>query len=178
MYDNALGVKHDDDKVFEYYRKSAEQGFALGMFSLGEMYYGGQGCEKNDQQAVYWIQKAEKEYDDPNVYITLATILRDSEDDSVRDPDRAFEYAQKAVDTGSETALNLMGTFYENGTGVPQDYKKAFEYYSLAAEEGVEIAYLSMGAFYQLGYGVSQDYWKAVESGNCTSVKLLQRENA
>lgn len=163
MYDNALGVKHDDDKAFEYYRKSAEQGFALGMFSLGEMYYGGQGCEKNDQQAVYWIQKAEKEYDDPNVYITLATILRDSEDDSVRDPDRAFEYAKKAVDTGSETALNLMGTFYENGTGVPQDYKKAFEYYSLAAEKGVEIAYLSMGAFYQLGYGVSQDYWKAVE---------------
>ena len=163
MYDNAFGVEHDEHKAFEYYQKSAEQGFPLGMFSLAEMYYGGQGCEKDDQKAVYWLQKAEKEMEDPNIYITMAMILRDSEDESVRNPTQAYEYAQKAVDTGNETALNLMGTFYEKGTGVQQDYKKAFEYYSQAADQGVEIAYLSMGAYYQGGYGVAQDYKKAAE---------------
>lgn len=163
MYDNAFGVEHDENKAFEYYQKSAEQGFPLGMFSLAEMYYGGQGCEKDDQKAVYWLQKAEKEMEDPNIYITMAMILRDSEDESVRNPTQAYEYAQKAVDTGNETALNLMGTFYENGTGVQQDYKKAFEYYSQAADQGVEIAYLSMGAYYQGGYGVIQNYKKAAE---------------
>ena len=163
MYDNALGVDHDENKAFDYYRKSAEQGFALGMFSLGEMYYTGQGCEKNDREAVYWLQKAEKKLDDPGIYVTLAMIFRDSEDDSIWDPDKAFEYAQKAVDTGNETALNLMGTFYESGIGVEPDYKKAFEYYAKAAENGVEIAYLSMGAYYQGGYGVPQDLQKAVE---------------
>lgn len=144
MYDNAFGVEHDENKAFEYYQKSAEQAFPLGMFSLAEMYYSGQGCEKDDQKAVYWLQKAEKEMEDPNIYITLAMILRDSEDDSIRNPIQAHEYAQKAVDTGNETALNLMGTFYENGTGVQQDYKKAFEYYSRAADQGVEIAYLTI----------------------------------
>lgn len=163
MYDNAFGVEHDENKAFEYYQISAEQGYPLGMFSLAEMYYDGQGCEKDDQKAVYWLQKAEKEMEDPNIYITLAMILRDSEDESVRNPVQAYEYARKAVDTGNENALNLMGTFYENGTGVQQDYKKAFEYYSRAADQGVEIAYLSMGAYYQGGYGVAQDYKKAAE---------------
>lgn len=163
MYDNAFGVEHDESKAFEYYQKSAEQGFPLGMFSLAEMYYGGQGCEKDDQKAVYWLQKAEKEMEDPNIYITMAMILRDSEDESVRNLTQAYEYVQKAVNTGNETALNLMGTFYENGTGVQQDYKKAFEYYSQAADQGVEIAYLSMGVYYQEGYGGTQDYKKAVE---------------
>lgn len=163
MYDNAFGVEHDDNKAFEYYQKSAEQGFPLGMFSLAEMLYGGLGCEKDDSKAVYWLQKAEREMEDPNIYITLAMILRDSEDPSVNDPNKAFEYAQKAVDTGNETALNLMGTFYENGTGVDRDYKKAFDYYSRAADKGVEIAYLSMGAYYQGGYGVPQDLKKAAE---------------
>lgn len=163
MYDNAYGVEHDEHKAFEYYKKSAEEGFPLGMFSLAEMFYGGQGCEKDDSKAVYWLQKAEKEIEDPNIYITLAMILRDSEDPSVHDPIKAFEYAQKAVDTGNETALNLMGTFYENGTGVTQDYKKAFDYYAQAADNGVEIAYLSMGAYYQGGYGVPQDFKKAAE---------------
>lgn len=163
MYDNAFGVEHNEKKAFEYYLKSAEQGFPLSMFSLAEMYYGGQGCKKDDQKAVYWLQKAENEMEDPNIYITLAMILRDSEDKSVRNPTQAYKYAQKAVDTGNETALNLMGTFYENGTGVQQDYKKAFEYYSRAADQGVEIAYLSMGAYYQGGYGVPQDYKKAVD---------------
>lgn len=88
------------------------------IFSLAEMYYGGQGCEKDDQKAVYWLQKAEMEMGDPNNYITMAMILRDSEDESVRNQTQDFEYAQKAVDTGNETALNLMGTFYENDTGV------------------------------------------------------------
>ena len=144
MYDNAYGVEHDEHKAFEYYKKSAEEGFPLGMFSLAEMFYGGQGCEKDDSKAVYWLQKAEKEMEDSSIYITLAMILRDSEDPSVHDLNKAFEYAQKAVDTGNETALNLMGTFYENGTGVTQDYKKAFDYYAQAADNGVEIAYLSM----------------------------------
>ena len=149
MYDNAFGVEHDENKAIEYYQKSAEQGFPFGMFSLAEMYYGGQGCEKDDQKAVYWLQKAEKEMEDSNIYITMAMVLRDSEDESVRNLTPAYEYAQKAVDTGNETALNLMGTFYENGTGVRQDYKKAFEYYSQAVDQGVEIAYLGMGAYYQ-----------------------------
>ena len=163
MYDNALGVDHDESKAFDYYRKSAEQGFALGMMALGEMYYTGQGCEKNDEEAVYWLQKTEKEFEDPSVYITLAMIFKDSEDDSIWNPDKAFVYAQKAVDTGNETALNLMGTFYESGIGVEPDYNKAFEYYSKAAENGVEIAYLSMGAYYQSGYGVPQDLQMAVK---------------
>lgn len=165
MYDNAIGIEHDVDKAFEYYKKSAEQGLPQGQFSLGEMYYAGLGCEKNDQEAVYWLQKAEaeSEYDDVDVLMTLATIYRDSKDSSVNNPKKAFEYTQKAIDAGSDLAYSIMGTLYENGWGVQQDYQKAFQYYSIAADKGEEMAFLSMGAYYLNGYGVQKDEKKAVE---------------
>lgn len=41
-----------------------------------------------------------------------------------------------------EKVLNLISTFYENGTCTPQDYKKVFGYYSLAAEKFLEKRWL------------------------------------
>lgn len=161
--DEGTYVEHNPHKAIEFYTKSAKQGYPPAEFALGEMYYFGQGCDKNDQEAVYWISKAEKEYEDTNLYITLSMIYRESEDESVNNPEKAFLYAQKAADAGNATGYNLLGMLYELGCGVEQNYEKAFNYYLEAANGGVEIAYLSVGAFYQNGYWVKKDERKAVE---------------
>lgn len=163
MYDNAQGVEHDPEKAFIYYKKAAEKGFAPAQTSLGEQYYFGIGCQKNDSEAVYWLEKSVKEYPDANVYITLATIYKDTSDASLSSPSKSLSCVQKAIDEGSETALNLMGLYYELGYGVEKDYSQAVHYYQLAADNGVESAYVNLGAFYQYGYGVSKDERKAIE---------------
>ena len=58
-------------------------------------------------------------------------------------------------------SINL-GIMYDNGQGVPQDYKEAVKWYRLAAEQGYVC---SIQSWYHVrnGEGVPQDYKEAVK---------------
>ena len=69
-----------------------------------------------------------------------------------------------------------MGILYENGKGVPQDYKKAMEWYLEAVEAGqgktLGIACYNIGKLYERGFGVEKNsitaldwYQKAKDAG-------------
>ena len=53
-----------------------------------------------------------------------------------------------------------MGTLYEHGQGVEQNYKSASIWYEKAAEKGHPKAQFNLGGLYYLGLGVKQDYSK------------------
>ena len=50
---------------------------------------------------------------------------------------------------------------YDDGQGVPQDYKEAVKWYTLAAEQGHASAQTNLGLMYVNGTGVLQDYIRA-----------------
>ena len=50
---------------------------------------------------------------------------------------------------------------YNNGQGVPQDYKEAVKWYRLSAEQGDREAQYNLGNRYYHGQGVPQDYLSA-----------------
>ena len=52
---------------------------------------------------------------------------------------------------------------YENGYGVPQDYKEAIKWYTLAAEQSYARAQYNLGLMYENGQGVPQDYKEAIK---------------
>lgn len=52
------GVEKNYNLAFEYYTKSAEQGYVLAIHQLGIMYYNGTGIEKNTNKAVELFTKA------------------------------------------------------------------------------------------------------------------------
>ena len=52
---------------------------------------------------------------------------------------------------------------YQNGQGVPQDYKEAVKWYLKAAEQGNAIAQNHLGVMYDQGKGVTQDYKEAAK---------------
>ena len=47
---------------------------------------------------------------------------------------------------------------YNEGIGVPQDYKEAVKWYRLAAEQGDAEAQNNLGVMYDKGRGIDQDY--------------------
>ena len=51
---------------------------------------------------------------------------------------------------------------YDNGQGVPQDYKQAFDWYRKAAAQGHADAQAKLGWLYSNGHGVPQDHKQAV----------------
>ncbi len=50
---------------------------------------------------------------------------------------------------------------YEEGQGVPQDYKEAIRLYRLSADQGFAKAQSNLGVKYYEGQGVPQDYVSA-----------------
>lgn len=46
------------ENAFNWYRKSAEQGFVWGCYQLGSMYESGTACEQNMEKAIFWLEKA------------------------------------------------------------------------------------------------------------------------
>jgi TPR repeat protein len=62
---------------------------------------------------------------------------------------------------GDADAQYTLGTLYEFGIGVPQDYTKAREWYEKAAAQGNAIAQKQLGTLYEFDSGVPQDYAKA-----------------
>ena len=50
--------KQDYQQAFNWYQKSANQGYATAQYNLGVMYRDGQGVRQDYQQAFNWYQKS------------------------------------------------------------------------------------------------------------------------
>ena len=80
-----------------------------------------------------------------------------------KDYKHAAEWLEKSAAQGNANAQFMLGSFYEEGLGVPQDHKRAFELFRKAAEQGHAYSQFDLGRRYEKGLGVSQDYKQAVE---------------
>lgn len=93
----------------------------------------------------------------------------------------AMQFYQQAIKESDDArAINAIGTMYELGTGVKQNYKKAFEYYEDAAVKGNTKAYGNVAALFERGLGVKKDkgralmvYCQAMNRGDGKSINNL-----
>jgi uncharacterized protein len=67
------------------------------------------------------------------------------------------------ADHGNAVAQFDLGSMYESGHGVPQDYIAAMKWFRLAAEQGNAMAQYDLGSMYYNGHGVAQDYTEAAK---------------
>jgi TPR repeat protein len=51
-----------------------------------------------------------------------------------------------------------LGTLYEHGLGVPQDYAEAAKWYRKASDQGNSSAQTALSGLYTIGRGVPQDF--------------------
>jgi TPR repeat protein len=70
---------------------------------------------------------------------------------------------RKQAEAGDANAQFNIGSMYENGSGVRQDYAEAARWYRKAAERGDARAQYNLGIFHQNGWGVPQDHAEAVK---------------
>ncbi|MGO8754355.1 MAG: tetratricopeptide repeat protein [Gallionellaceae bacterium] len=75
----------------------------------------------------------------------------------------AMKELRPLAENGDASAQNYVGFMYDNGQGVPVDYKLAGEWYSKAAEQGNEVAQHNLGLLYGNGLGVQQDWVQALK---------------
>ncbi len=78
------------------------------------------------------------------------------------DFETALKELRPLAKQGHAKAQFAMGVMYDNGLGVPQDYKEAVHWYRRAAEQGHAKAQSNLGLMYRKGQGVPQDDKEAV----------------
>ncbi|MCP4354754.1 MAG: sel1 repeat family protein, partial [Proteobacteria bacterium] len=95
---------------------------------------------------------------------------------------RVFEILKNKVNKGNATANEhyALGYIYENGIGVPVDYKKAMKQYKLSAKQGDAKSQALLGYKYYKGKSTPVDYKKAMkwfklsaEQGNANAQGML-----
>lgn len=64
----------------------------------------------------------------------------------------------KAAERGDVKAQFELGSFYEHGNGITQDYTQALKWYRKSAEQGYKYAQYNLGTLYDSAKGVPQSY--------------------
>jgi TPR repeat protein len=89
---------------------------------------------------------------------------------SAKDFSLKFLHLKAAL--GHAPSQSKLGIIYNDGAGVPQDYKEAMEWLRKAADQGVAEAQYGLGVMYHNGMGIPQDnkeaekwYGKAANQG-------------
>ena len=145
-------------KKWQKLLKKAKKGDAEAQIEVGQIYsdgYIGLNQEvivkKNDKLAYKWHEKAAEQ---DNVFgIELLAYHLDCGIGCEKNTKRAIELYKIAIDNGSSSAANNLGTIYRD----KGNYKKAFAYYDLSMRIEKSDYSLHVGLCYFYGIGVSQD---------------------
>lgn len=78
-------------------------------------------------------------------------------------PDETTRIITELAESGDPEAQHILGFMYDQGDGVPKDYKEAVKWYTKAAKQGHAGAQCNLGMMYHSGQGVLQNYNNAAK---------------
>ena len=147
--------------AFSFYKKSAQQGCAIGMHQTARCYLHGLGTILDDKQANHWLTQA----DEAGVLestVCLAEGYASGRGMEQPDERRALSLFAKAAARGNTYAMRTLGlSYYEGILTLIKDRKKGFEWYKRAADLGDPIAQYNVAVEYNNGQVVRRDLAQA-----------------
>jgi TPR repeat protein len=171
-------------EAVSWFRKVAEQGYALAQAGLGQMYETGDGgLSKDDAQAMRLYRLAA---DQGNAIgrTGLGHMYAQGRGGLTQDDAKAVRLYRLAVDQGYPMAQVRLGHMYARGRGgLTMNESKAVRLYRLAADQGSAAGQFDLGAMYEHGRGglprdtaqAERLYRLAAAQGNEHATKALER---
>ena len=159
MYEFGEGVERDYAEAVKWYRRAAEQGYALGQYCLGDMYENGKGVAESYPQALALYRKA-AEQGNTSAQVSLAGMYENGSG-VARDYAEAMKWYRKAAEAGSADAQCDLGLMYELGRGVPENNSEAVAWYRRAADQDYARGQYCLADMYENGKGVAKNYVEA-----------------
>lgn len=163
-YAEGIGVEQDETETFGWIKKSAEQGFGMAEYFIGEYYLDDSSPELNKKLGIEYLEKAIS-HGCNEAYYKLGTCYLDG-NGVKKDEAKGIEFIKKADETGIEDAKEWIS---ENKVRVKKyekekDAKKHFD--ELIEEEEKmhdAIAQYKIANCYANNNGVEKDEAKAFE---------------
>jgi len=117
MYEQGQGVVQSDTEAADWYRRSAEQGYAPAQARLGDLFKAGQGVARSDMEAVSWYRRA-AEQGDASAQNSLAAMLYEGRG-VLQDKAEARAWWQKAADQDDAVAKVVLAQLPPDDTPLP-----------------------------------------------------------
>ena len=157
MYDNGTSeVSKSHAEAVRWYTVCAEDDDAEAQNVIGYMYLKGKGIPKDENKAVYWLQRS-ADSGNPTAMYRLAELYYQGTYDTEPDVKKAMDYYVRAAEAGSMDAQFAMGCFCSTPRTKYFDIKKGNAYFEKAAEQGHAEAQYQIGMSYANGDGVRRD---------------------
>jgi uncharacterized protein len=168
LYDNGEGVPQDVAAAFDWYGKSAAQGYAKAQYNLALMLESGRIGAASDARARF-ARAALKGNADAVTRLHEYAAAQDTAaalqlgrmyalgKGVARSPRDAYGWFDKAAGAGDLDAAFALGVLHEKGEGVAQSYAEAVRWYARAAQGGQSRAQFNLARLYRLGRGVGRD---------------------
>jgi uncharacterized protein len=157
-------VTKDINEAKHWFLKAANGGHAGAQAVMGEMYWFGQGVDKDQTLSAQWYSKAATKDNGATLFNTANCILNGENHDLGISmlkiaAEQGNDDAQTSYDAyqGDVNAQISLGIMYSNGLGVEKDNGEAVKWFSKAAEQGSSEAQCFLGDMYAKGMGVIKD---------------------
>ncbi len=156
-YDQAVGVKKDLAKAFDYYEKAAAKGFAPAQNDYGiTLYTKGQYIDSFN-----WIQKAAKQGYAPAQYHLACYYSRAV--GTTQNIDDCYYWCKKASDQNYTFATICLATWFYLSDCYYSDYEEGIQILTNLADRDNAYALYNLASCYRWGKGVEQDINKSFE---------------
>ena len=155
-----MNISNKTEKI-KWLRNAAEQGDARAQYTLGDMYYSGNGVKINKSEAANWYKKAAE-----HGYAYAQCILGDMyyNGDGFRiNKSEAAKWYRKAAEQGDAQAQFNLGDMYYNGDGIKINKSEAAKWFKEAALREDNDAQYILGIMYYNGEGVVENKSEAVK---------------
>ena len=148
------GVEKSIHKAFDWYKKSADQGYPPAQYNLGVLLSKEDTRESLEEAFKYFraaakqgMAKAQGKIG--NMYERGVGVEKNLS--------KAYYWQKKAADSGIAKAQFNTAIYYEIGQGTEKSPYKAIKYYRMAAANGISVSMLNLGVIYARGDGVERD---------------------
>jgi TPR repeat protein len=161
-------------ETIKMYQKAAAAGDSEANMRLGDLFFTGDGGERNLFEAFKYYRNA-AQLKNPKAYFKMGYCYERGHGVGQSNQDAVYWY-QKGVDAGDLNCIANMARFYENGVTVEKDPVKAAQLYQIAAEQGEAFSQLSLGSLYRTGSGVKKDMVEAYRWISLASTRGFGKE--
>lgn len=155
------GIKMAPQEAFDWFNKSAEQGYAPAQYNLAYCFANNLGVNANFDESVSWLEKA-ADQDYPIAILKLAQIYLFGPE-NYKDMDSGFKMLETLVEKNYVSAYYQLGSCYLNAIGVDKDIEKGLELVKKGAEKGDAVAMTDLGISYIRENFVEKDEEKGWE---------------
>ncbi len=134
FFERGLGTEKDLVKAFDWYQKSAAQGFTRAFFNLAVLYANGEPAGQDLPKAAELFRRSAERGHAPS-----QRYLGQMYDEGLGVPVDAAQAAQwylKAASQGDAHAQNNLGVLHMSGRGVSEDHGRAVYWQAKAARQG------------------------------------------